>query len=163
MFGGDGPDRTGTADRDLAWQELKKIADRLTATADRQALQHFSDENEQGDDQSGEELADGRRCDDGNRHRQLHRHAPLDNIVEGLLQNRPAADQKADDTDDADSRERLPDPEPHGRSRDGHKGNTGGFEPLKRMVVVMPVIVIIVMMVMLVMVVVLPMWDVLRD
>ena len=39
---------------------------------------------------------------------------------------------EADDADDADRRKRLPDPEPHGRSHDGHKGNTGGFEPLEK-------------------------------
>lgn len=142
----DGPDRTGAADRDFTWQEFEKIADRFAATADGQAFQHLRDENEQGDDQRRKELADGRRRGDGDRHRQFHGHAALDNVLEGLLEDSPAANQKADDADDADRRKRLPDAEPHGRRRNRDKRDASGFRPFERMGVIMAEFVIMVML-----------------
>src|SRR3989344_3378323 len=151
--GGDGPDRAGATHRDLAWQEFQKVADRPAATTNGQPLQYLGDEDEQGDDQCREDPADGGRRADGDRHRQFHRHAARDDVLESLLEDRPAADQKADDADDADRREWLPDAEPHGGRRDRNKGNTCGFLPFEGMVVIMPVfmIVIFMMMVMIVM------------
>lgn len=147
----DRPDRSSPAHGDFARQEFEQVANGLAAAANRQPLQHLGDEDEERDDECGEELADRRSSGDGDRHRQLHRHAPLDDILECLLQDRPAADQKAGDADDADSLEWLPDLEPDGRRRDRDKRDPHCFRPFERVVVIVAVLMIVVLMIMMVM------------
>ena len=103
-----------TAHRHRARQKLEQIADRLAAAADGHVFQHFGDQNEQGDDERGKKLADRGCRDDRNRHRQLHGHAAFNDILEGLLDDRPASDCQPEDSDDADVGIRLQDAEPHG-------------------------------------------------
>ncbi|MGH7087322.1 MAG: hypothetical protein ACREFQ_00295, partial [Stellaceae bacterium] len=83
----------------------------------------------------------GRRRD-RDRHRQFHRHAALDDILEGLLENRPAAYQQADHADDADCWERLPDSEPHRGRRDCDEGDAHGFRPFEGMIVIVAVLMV---------------------
>ena len=75
------------------------IADGLAAAAHRQTLQHLGHQHEECDDQRREELADRRRCHDGDRHRQFHGHATLKDVLEGFPQDGPTAQQQTDDPD----------------------------------------------------------------
>ncbi|GAA3277586.1 hypothetical protein GCM10020258_59430 [Sphingomonas yabuuchiae] len=130
------------------WAETPASRDRLAAAPDRQALQYLSDEHEQRDDQRCEELADRRRRDDGDRHRQLHRHAALEDVLESFLYDRPTADKEARDADHANGGEWLPSTKPDERCGKRDKSDANGFLPLERMLVVVPVFVVVVVVVM---------------
>ena len=167
VLGRDGTDGAGAAHSDLARQEFEKIADRLAATTYGHALEHLRDQDEESDDERGEELADRRRRDDGDRHRQLHRHAPLEEVLERLLEDRPAADQQAGDADYADRGNRLPYPEPERPRGKRNEGNPHGFHPSKGMVMVvvfmvMVVLTIIAMIVSILIVMVMAVMDIVR-
>ena len=127
-------------DRNRARQEIQEITDCVPSTRDRHALQHFSNEHEQRNDERGEKLADGRRRHDRDGHRQFHRHAPGDQVLQRLLEDRPAADQQADDADQAHARDRLPDPEPHGRRGQSDEPDACCLEPREGMCMVMLVV-----------------------
>ena len=91
------------------------------APADRQVLEHLGDQHEEDDDERRERLADRERRDERDRHRQLHRHPPLPERLEGLLEDRVAADERRREGHRVDLQERLPRQEPGYRDRNGDK------------------------------------------
>ena len=103
------PRRTATVPR----QEIEKVAIARAAARDRQALRDLGDQDEQGDHERGEELPDRGRGDDGDGHRQLHGHAPLDDVLKCFPNIGQPPTEQSGDTDDADGPHRLPDAEPH--------------------------------------------------
>jgi hypothetical protein len=126
LLGSDGTDQPRPPHGHLVRQELQKIANGLAPAVDRHALQYFSDQHEQGDDERGEELPDGGRCQDRDRHRQLHCHASLDDVVEGLFEDRPAPDRETERADHAERRIRLPDAKPHGGGCNNDNADANG-------------------------------------
>jgi hypothetical protein len=88
--------------RDRSRQEIQKILDRAPAPGHRHTLKHLGDKNEQADDERREELPDRGRGNNGDGHRQFHRHAAGKNILDRLLENRPATKHQADHADRAD-------------------------------------------------------------
>ena len=138
----DRTDRPCPAHRYLARQEFQQIANGLAPTTDRHALQHLGDQHKQGDDESGEQLPDGGRSHDRDCHRQLHRHAPFDDVLKRLLEDRPAPNREAERTDHAKRRKGLPDTKPHGSGGDRDNADASGFGPFERVVV--PVLMIVV-------------------
>ena len=103
----------GTADGHGARQKVQQIANRPPATRNRQVLEYFGDQHEQGDDERGEELGNRGCCQDRNRHREFHRHPARGDVLDCLFEDRPAANQDAGHADETNPRERLPDAEPH--------------------------------------------------
>ena len=97
-------------------------------------------EHEQGDDERGEIFGDCRRRDDRDRHRQFHRHPARGHVLECLFEDRPAADHKAHDPDDADVRQRLPYMKPHSDRRERHHCDSSAFDPAEARRVVVPVV-----------------------
>ena len=123
----------GAAHRNRARQELQEIADRMATARDRHALQHLGDQHEQRNDERGEKFADRRRRDDGDGHGQFHGHAPGEEVLERLPEDRPAADHEADDADRAHARDRLPDLKPHGRRGKGDERDPRRLRPREAM------------------------------
>ena len=83
------------------------------------------------------------------RHGQLHGHPPLDDVLERLLEDRPATDQQAGDADYADGCDRLPHAEPDQRRGERDQADAQRFLPLEgvhMLVIVFSVIVIVVAM-----------------
>jgi len=130
--GGDRLDRAGASHGRLVRKEFEEVADRLAASTHRQVLQELHDQNKQSDDLRGEKLADRRRSDDRDRHRQLHGHAARENVLERLPENRLPADQKTGDPDHAYRREGLPHSEPHGCCGGGDQGDARRLDPIER-------------------------------
>lgn len=91
-------------------ETVEQILYRSAPTRHRQPFEDLGDQHEERDDQRRDELPDNERGSERNRHRQLHRHAPLAEVLPRLLEDRPPADDRAEDAKDADSRQRLPDP-----------------------------------------------------
>lgn len=108
----------------------------VPAPTDGQALQHFGDEDEERDDQGRERLADGQGGRQGERHRQLHRHPPGQEVRQRLLEDRVASDQHGGPGDHVEAGVWLPDPEPDGDGGDAHQGDARRVRPLQRVVVV---------------------------
>lgn len=119
MRGSCGPSHCDDAGR--VGEEIEQAADRPPPPADRQAFEDLGDENEEHDDERGEELpdADGGSKRDG--HRQLHRHPAFQNVLQGLLENRPATYQGDENADHTHVGKRLPQSEPDGgRAQSDH-------------------------------------------
>ena len=70
-----------------------------TPAADRQSFENFGDENEQGDNQRREDFTDRQGCHDGDGHGKLHRHAALNDIFVGFLEDRETANDRTDYAD----------------------------------------------------------------
>ena len=95
-------DRTRAPHRDLSRQEFEQIADRPASASHRHSLEDLRHQHEKCNDQRRKELTDCGGSHDRNRHRQLHRHAALEDVLERFLQDRPATDQEAGDANKAD-------------------------------------------------------------
>ena len=67
----------------------------LAASPNRKALQDLCDENEESDDKSREKFTYRQSCDDGDGHRELHRHTALGNIFVGFMEDGKTADDRA--------------------------------------------------------------------
>ena len=119
------------ANGNCARQEFDKFANCMPSTRDRHALQDLGDEHKQRDNKRGEEFADRGGSNDGNRHRQFHRHAPREDVFQSLTENRPASDQEADHPKDAETPYRFPEFEPNRRGCDGDKRDARGVLPRK--------------------------------
>ncbi len=132
------------AHRDRARQEVEKVPDGPAAPRDRHALQDLRDQHEQGDDQSGEELADRRGGDDRDAHGQLHGHPPLGDVLERLLADRPTTDQQAGDADHADGCDRLPHAEPDQRRGERDHADAQRLPPLEGVLMLAIVFIVIV-------------------
>ena len=63
------------------------------SAADGQFLQHFRDQDEEQNDERCEILADGERGHQGDGHGKFHGHAARQQVRNGLLEDRIAADQ----------------------------------------------------------------------
>jgi hypothetical protein len=83
------------ADSCDARQQVNQALNRLAASTDRQALQNLCREDEKCDHESGKNLANGERSDDGNSHREFHRHAALGYVFVSFMKDRKAANQGA--------------------------------------------------------------------
>jgi hypothetical protein len=90
------------ADTRDARQQVDQALDRLTASTDRQTLQNLCPEDKKRDDESGKNLANGERSDDGYGHREFHRHAALGYIFVCFMKDRKAANQGAYHSDRSD-------------------------------------------------------------
>jgi len=112
-------------------QEIQHVLNGAPPSADRQPLQNLGSQHKCGNHQSGEELADGQSGDERYRHRQFHRHAPLNNVLESLFEDRVTADQCRRQTDHADAMKRLPQMEPDRCRRQCHKQNTEHLDELE--------------------------------
>jgi hypothetical protein len=87
-------------------------------------LQDLCDEDEQHDHDRRERLADGERRDERNRHRQLHRHAPLAEGLERLLVDGVAAGKRRGQRHHVDREEGLPWDQPRHRDGNRHESDT---------------------------------------
>jgi hypothetical protein len=61
---------------------------------------------------AGKKFADNRSRNDGDGHRELHRHASGEKVLKGLLQDRPTSHQEPDHRNHANGADRLPKFEP---------------------------------------------------
>ena len=105
----------------LAGHEIDQILDGEAAAGHGQMLQFLGDEHEQHDDDGRKEFGDRRRRQDGDGHGELHGHAPCHEVLEGLLEHRPAGKGEGRDADHACRSKGLQDPEPENRrSQQGH-------------------------------------------
>ena len=111
LFDGHLANLSVAADRDRPWQVVQEIADSSPSARHGHVFQDFSDQDEQGNDQRGEEFGDGGRGDDGDAHGELHRHASGDDVLGGFPENWPATDQEAQQPKHAHLWKRLPDAE----------------------------------------------------
>jgi hypothetical protein len=91
----------------------EQLPDRLPAPGHRQAFQDLRAKHEPGDDQGGEELTNEESGDERDRHRQLHRHLALEDVLRRFLEDWVAAHQRGSQSDDADAGKRLPESEPY--------------------------------------------------
>ena len=110
-------------------QKIQQVADGATTAADSQPFEHLGKENERRNHQRREELADGQRRQQRDRHRQLHRHPALADILPRLVEDRPAPDQRSEESQHAQARERYPDSEPHGGSDERSAADAHQFLP----------------------------------
>src|SRR6516165_970044 len=101
----------------LARQEFEEIADRFASTAYGESFKHLGDQHEQRNDQSRKELSDGGSSGNGDSHGKFHRHPPLQGVLESFHEDRPAANEKAHDADQAYCGEGFPKLEPYRRCR----------------------------------------------
>jgi hypothetical protein len=136
--------RVAAANRDRAWQKVEQVMDCPSAARDGHGLEHFGHQHEQRDDEGGEELADRCRGDDRDAHGELHGHPSRDDVLGRLLEDRPPADNHAQDTDDAHARKRLPDTKPHHRRGQRDERDAGSLRPREGMLAVMLIAVIVV-------------------
>ena len=114
-------------------QAIEKISTGATAPPDGQALENLGDEHEEGDDERREELADDERGPERNRHRQLHRHAALTEVLPRFGEDRPAANDRPRQTEDAQTRaERLPHAKPDHAGDDGNRDDPSELNPFER-------------------------------
>src|SRR5580700_5870892 len=97
------------------WQEVEHVLNRAPATTNRQSFKDLGRKDERGDDQSGEELANGQSRNECDRHRELHRHPAFDDVLEGFLEDRVAANQRGRKSNHTNPMKWLPQVEPHGR------------------------------------------------
>jgi hypothetical protein len=75
--------------------------------------------------------------DKSDRHRQLHRHAALNDVFKRLLEDGVAANQRGCQPNDADSVKRFPEMEPDRRSRQRNKDNTQNFDEIEPVFVIL--------------------------
>jgi len=136
--------RVAAANRDRAWQKIEQVVDCPPAARDSHALEYFGHQHEQRNDEGGEELADRCRGDNRDAHGELHGHAPRDDVLGRLLEDRPATDNHAQDADDADARKRLPATKPHHPRDQGDECDAGSLPPLEDMLVVMLIVAVVV-------------------
>ena len=78
-------------------EEGHEIGQSVVPPLDGQVFENFGGQNEGGDDQGREPLADGRRGDDRNEHRQLHAHPGVSDIAPGFDCDRKTTCDKARD------------------------------------------------------------------
>ena len=83
-----------TAHPHLTRQRVDQVLDRAPPAANRVAFDQLGEEHEKRDDQRGQKLPDAKRGDERERHRQLHRHAPLAQVLPRLGENRESADER---------------------------------------------------------------------
>jgi hypothetical protein len=105
------------------WQQIKQILDCLPPATNGHAFQYFGSENKEQYDEAGDDFADGKRGYDSEDHRKFHGHAALEDVFDGLFEDRVAADEDAEPADDAEVWERLPDVEPRREYSGDYKGN----------------------------------------
>ena len=96
-------------------EKVQHVLNGAPSTSHGQPFKYFGCQDKGSNDQRGEELPNSQRGDERDGHRKLHRHAPLDDVLERLLEDGVAADQRGYQSDDADTMEGLPQVKPHCR------------------------------------------------
>ena len=134
LVGGSLAHSAGAANRDRTGDEIHQIPDGPPAARNGHSLEHLSYKNEQCDDERGKELGDTSRSDDRNAHGQFHGHPSCARVLGRFLEDRPTADQNAQEAYQADPRQRFPYVEPHGRRRKCDQDDPRRFDPAKDMV-----------------------------
>jgi hypothetical protein len=117
------------------------MLDRLPASADRQALKDFCNKDEQRDDEGREDFANGEGGDNGDGHREFHRHTTLHDIFVSFVEYRKSANES---TDYADGRGVWISPTPYKPDNAGsrrHEQYATDLTPTWRMPVVLIVFV----------------------
>jgi hypothetical protein len=84
------------------WKEIQQSLYGPTATTHGHSFQYLGDQHEQSDDQRREELTYRQCSDDGDAHRQFHRHTSVGDGFDGFAQNRIHPDGCSDDPHDTD-------------------------------------------------------------
>ncbi len=84
------------------------MLDGMASARDGEMLEDLGDENEEDDDGGGEGFADRERRTDGDGHRQLHRHALLEQGGQRLAVDGIAADDGREQRDHVQARDGLP-------------------------------------------------------
>ena len=82
-------------------EEVQHVLDGSPAPADGQPFQNLGRQHKRGNHQRCKELADRQRRNQRDGHRELHRHAPLEDVLERLLEDRIAANQRSRQPDHA--------------------------------------------------------------
>jgi hypothetical protein len=135
------------ANRDRAWQEVEQVMNRPPAARDGHAFKDFGHQHEQRDDEGGEELADRRSGDNCDAHGELHGHPPRDDVLGRLLEDGPAPDNQAQDSDYVHACKRLPDAKPHRRCGQGDERDAGSLRPFEGMLAVMLIVAVVIVVV----------------
>jgi hypothetical protein len=89
-----------------------------------------------GEHQYGEEFSDGKRRNKRDSHREFHRHAALNDVLQCFLEDGIAADQSYGQSDHADSMKRLPQVKPDGRCSDRDEDDSQKIDDLESMVMI---------------------------
>src|SRR5207249_10165012 len=108
----------------LPRQGVDQGSDRTPPTTNRVTFDHLGEEHEKRDDERGEKLPDAKRGDERNGHRQLHRHAPLAQILPRLFENGESTDKRGRKSE---AIARQPVPPPSGQA--GHDDETHQSKP----------------------------------
>src|SRR5579872_2556368 len=77
-----------------SWKEIEHVLNRAPAPTNCQPFKDLGRKDERGDDQSGEELANGQSRNECDGHRELHRHSALNDVLDCFLKDRIAANQR---------------------------------------------------------------------
>src|SRR5579862_6880754 len=112
-------------------QEVEHVLNRAPATTNRQPFKDLGRKDERGDDQSGEELANGQSRNECDGHRELHRHPALNDVLEGFLKDRVAANQRGGKPNHANQMKWLPHVEPHGGGGESNEKDACQVQPLE--------------------------------
>jgi hypothetical protein len=121
------------ADSCDARQEINQALNRLAASTDRQTLQNLCHEDKKRDDESGKNLANSERSDDGYGHREFHRHAALGYVFVCFVKDRKAANQGAYHADRSDVGIRRTAKKPDGPRRRSDKQDAVDVPPVQGM------------------------------
>jgi hypothetical protein len=114
-------------------QKVEHVLNGTAATAYGQPFEDFSPQNEGCDHQSCKVFPDRQRGEECDGHREFHRHAALDDVLQRLLEDGVAPNQRGHQADYADPMKRLPKMEPDCRRRQGNKDHTKNFNEFKAM------------------------------
>src|ERR1700730_6973949 len=89
-------------------KEVEHVLNSTSSAPHRQAFKYLGCQNERGDDECGEELADRKRRDQGDGHGEFHRHAAFEDVLERFFEDGIAANECGDQTDDTYPMKRIP-------------------------------------------------------
>src|SRR5579862_1744036 len=123
------------------WQEIEHILDRAPATTNRQPFKDLGRKDERCNDQSGEGLTNGQSRNEGNGHRELHRHPALNDVLDRFLEDRVTANQRSGKPNHTYPMKWLPQVEPHGGGGESNEKDTCHVQPLEAMLLVVIMIV----------------------
>ena len=111
----------------ICGQKIQHVLNGASAAAHGQTFKDFGSEDEGGDHQRSKELANGQRRDQRDGHRKLHRHAPLDDVLECFFEDGIAADQRRSQAQSRSLAEKAPTVKPDRRSGNGNKDDPEAF------------------------------------
>src|SRR5579863_4612997 len=118
------------------WQEIEHILDRAPATTNRQPFKDLGRKDERCNDQSGEGLTNGQSRNEGNGHRELHRHPALNDVLDRFLEDRVTANQRGGKSNHTNPMKWLPQVEPDGGGGESNEKDTCQVQPIEAMLVV---------------------------